>query len=269
MIISGNNVQSHLNIQEEAELLVEIEDIHDELLILKMILVHQLTTVREVNKILAQQSTPEDGGSQSDRLSIAENSLIENRLLRIESMQKMTIKTTKTVRSTARPRLMFCASPVTYEFHCQILSLLDLKQKQASIAEALASVDYARQQAEQSKETARQGRTLMLFTVVTILFVSSFIQPGPICTGANVRLYLQLPLSFMSAFFAIAIDAFPVDENGKLGLGYVLKYMCKLKTKICLMSSLANLLIFQWVYPPGCPFPSFSLLSIRMNSVNG
>lgn len=29
----------------------------------------------------------------------------------------------------------------------------------------------------------------------------------------------------MSAFFAIEIDAFPVDENGKLGLDYVLKYM--------------------------------------------
>lgn len=53
----------------------------------------------------------------------------------------------------------------------QLLSLLDLKQKQAGIAEALASVEYARQQAEQSKETARQGRALMLFTVVTILFV--------------------------------------------------------------------------------------------------
>ncbi|KAK6189271.1 hypothetical protein LQW54_013430 [Pestalotiopsis sp. IQ-011] len=29
----------------------------------------------------------------------------------------------------------------------------------------------------------------------------------------------------MSAFFAIAIDAFPLDANGKLSLGYVLKYM--------------------------------------------
>jgi hypothetical protein len=35
----------------------------------------------------------------------------------------------------------------------------------------------------------------------------------------------QLPLSFMAAFFTINIDIFPLDENGKLSLGYVLKYM--------------------------------------------
>jgi hypothetical protein len=29
----------------------------------------------------------------------------------------------------------------------------------------------------------------------------------------------------MAAFFATAIDVFPVDENGRLPLGYVLKYM--------------------------------------------
>ncbi len=31
----------------------------------------------------------------------------------------------------------------------------------------------------------------------------------------------------MAAFFAINIDVFPVNENGKLDLGYVLKYMSK------------------------------------------
>jgi hypothetical protein len=31
----------------------------------------------------------------------------------------------------------------------------------------------------------------------------------------------------MSAFFAIAIDSFPVNDNGKLPLSYVLKYMRK------------------------------------------
>jgi hypothetical protein len=32
----------------------------------------------------------------------------------------------------------------------------------------------------------------------------------------------------MAAFFAINIDIYPVNGNGKLSLGYVLKYMCKL-----------------------------------------
>ncbi|KAH6645950.1 hypothetical protein BKA67DRAFT_663824 [Truncatella angustata] len=44
----------------------------------------------------------------------------------------------------------------------------------------------------------------MLFTVVTIIF---------------------LPLSFMAAFFAINIDVFPVNENGKLSLDHVLRNM--------------------------------------------
>jgi hypothetical protein len=70
---------------------------------------------------------------------------------------------------------------------------LDLKQKQANVSEALSArlqaehtsrqaesaAAYAKDQAEQarlarqqSEETARQGRTVMLFTVVTIIFVS-------------------------------------------------------------------------------------------------
>lgn len=44
-------------------------------------------------------------------------------------------------------------------------TLLNLKQKQANIMEA----QFAR---EQSEETARQSVTIMVFTVVTILFVS-------------------------------------------------------------------------------------------------
>lgn len=66
----------------------------------------------------------------------------------------------------------------------------------------------------------------MLFTVVTILFVSTwpsnFLGLAPDDCQNN-----KLPLSFMSAFFAIEIDAFPVDENGKLEMNYVLKYMRK------------------------------------------
>ena|ERR1700760_3030966 len=48
----------------------------------------------------------------------------------------------------------------------QVVHLLDLKQKQANLWEARS----ARAQAE---ETANQGNTLLLFTIVTIVFVSS------------------------------------------------------------------------------------------------
>lgn len=49
--------------------------------------------------------------------------------------------------------------------------LLDLKQKQANILEA----EWTRQQSvesrKQSVQTTKQGETIMVFTVVTIVFV--------------------------------------------------------------------------------------------------
>ncbi|CAI6083509.1 unnamed protein product, partial [Clonostachys chloroleuca] len=53
-------------------------------------------------------------------------------------------------------------------------------------------------------ESEKQGKTLMLFTVATIVF---------------------LPLSFMAAFFAINITEFQRDAGGTLGLSYVSKMM--------------------------------------------
>jgi hypothetical protein len=44
--------------------------------------------------------------------------------------------------------------------------LLALKQQQAGIVEAREAVN-------QAQETLRQGRSIMLFTIVTIIFVSS------------------------------------------------------------------------------------------------
>ncbi|OTA69605.1 hypothetical protein K449DRAFT_429068 [Hypoxylon sp. EC38] len=66
-----------------------------------------------------------------------------------------------------------------------IINLMDLKQKQANLWEARSSREGAEQ-------TARQGQTLMMFTVVTIIF---------------------LPLSFTAAFFAISVDQFPRDRE--------------------------------------------------------
>lgn len=53
------------------------------------------------------------------------------------------------------------AKAVQYAFH----TLLKLRQKQANIEEAR----YARRQSE---ETRKQSQTIMVFTVITILFVS-------------------------------------------------------------------------------------------------
>lgn len=67
----------------------------------------------------------------------------------------------------------------------QLYHLIDLKQKQASILEALAmrkqadilarhaeeGAVQAKEAQEQTGEAIKQGRTVLLFTVVTIVFV--------------------------------------------------------------------------------------------------
>ena len=47
----------------------------------------------------------------------------------------------------------------------QVKDLLSLKQQQASVVQAW-------QAAKQSEETVKQGRSIMVFTIVTIIFVS-------------------------------------------------------------------------------------------------
>jgi hypothetical protein len=98
--------------------------------------------------------------------------------------------------------------------------LLDLKQKYASVFEAR----YAR---EQAVSTSRQGHTIMVFTIVTILFVSL---PSTLLLQlkSTNRVTVKLPMSFMAAFFAINVKEFPHAEDSTLRLNWVLKYTRKL-----------------------------------------
>jgi hypothetical protein len=86
----------------------------------------------------------------------------------------------------------------TERIYRSITDLLDLKQKHANAFEAR----FAR---DQAAGTTRQGKTIMMFTIVTIIF---------------------LPLSFIASFFAINIEEFPHDNGStNLPLSYVLKYI--------------------------------------------
>jgi hypothetical protein len=79
-----------------------------------------------------------------------------------------------------------------------ITDLLDLKQKHANAFEAR----FAR---DQAAGTARQSQTIMVFTIVTIIF---------------------LPLSFIAAIFTINIKEFPHDGgNITLPFSYVSKFI--------------------------------------------
>jgi hypothetical protein len=99
----------------------------------------------------------------------------------------------------------------------QLKDLMDLRQKHANLSEA-------RSARLQTEETSRQGNTIMVFTIVTILFVSIL----KFCYNLPHTNRFQLPASFMASFFALAINQFPRDSSSMLDLNYVVKYMCKL-----------------------------------------
>lgn len=80
----------------------------------------------------------------------------------------------------------------------QLAHLLDLKQKHANAFEAR----FAR---DQATFTGRQGQTIMVFTIVTVIF---------------------LPMSFIAALFAVPITEFPHQDGSlSLPLPYVSKFV--------------------------------------------
>ncbi|KAF7502109.1 hypothetical protein GJ744_007110 [Endocarpon pusillum] len=190
-----DNLASLFSITRETELLVEIKDIQDELSILQMVLKDQLAILQEFILLTVRAKAVEWADKKNENEMSKRNAVVQSHLDRVEKMDKLAEKTYQALNQ-----------------------LLDLKQKQANVSQAESTAEQAKaanvlsaesvKQAEaankQAKETARQGKTVLVFTVVTIIF---------------------LPLSFVAAFFAINIDRFPWNGDGKLPMDYVLKYM--------------------------------------------
>jgi ankyrin repeat protein/Mg2+ and Co2+ transporter CorA len=166
-----------LNIAKEAQLLVECKDIEDELSILTAVLQQQRGVLQDMGQALKELSSAHGATKQDMPKKCGQQKrLVDQHLLDIERMRKQ-------------------AKRVNESLH----QVLDLKQKHANALEAR----FARDQAQ---DTARQGRTILVFTIVTIVF---------------------LPMSFMASFFAINIVEFPHDlnVNSAIPLGYVAKYL--------------------------------------------
>jgi Mg2+ and Co2+ transporter CorA len=130
------------------KLLEKIKDIRDELHTLMVLFRDQETVIKEFEKILRLDN------SRPKRI-------LEQYMANIKKMDEHAIDTYNAVCS--HPRTV--AAPDSL----QLNHLLDLKQKHANVQEARSS----RRQAD---DTAKQGDTLLVFTLVTIIFVSSFLQ---------------------------------------------------------------------------------------------
>ncbi len=190
-----------LDINPEGILIKEIKDILDELYIITLIKTQQQTVAKTLFKQIEriQQkglprtprtprtprsrtplsspkpatvndfSLPEMGqtlGSQTDLLeptdwtsqfTIDLKESMENQLAELAYLKEAAEHTSNAVRN------FFQVTDFANTF--QLKDLLDLKQQQAGVVEAREAV-------KQAKETLKQGRSIMLFTIVTIVFVS-------------------------------------------------------------------------------------------------
>lgn len=173
-------VDKLLDIGLETDLLAETKDIRDELNMITKILSEQASVLPSLSECITSHflSLSPPASSQSIRRSIAAQlKTIEQHLQDLARMDRQAKR--------------------IYE---SITDMLDLKQKHANAFEAR----FAR---DQAAGTMRQGQTIMVFTIVTIVF---------------------LPLSFIAAFFAINVREFPRAADGQgtsLPLRWVAKYM--------------------------------------------
>ncbi|KAL1621012.1 hypothetical protein SLS56_009428 [Neofusicoccum ribis] len=162
-----------LDILKESKLLKEIKDILDEIKMIKSVLKDQTKVVN------ALQSMVETRAPFASTTSLADN---ENKFGDVLNLLNETECSFDLMEVHAK------------EVEKGLEHLLDLKQKQANLWEARSSREGA-------EAAARQGSTILVFTVVTIIF---------------------LPLSFMASFFALGISIFPkTDGENNFAIGWV------------------------------------------------
>lgn len=175
-----------LSFTSEIDLVVEAEDIKDELHILKAVLDDQRQSMKQLESFLQQARTKVDYVNYKDDTShLVDYSCIDIQMHRITEMNELVERALSSVcfqflaEMMAVPRefYLLMVSDFNNPF-LQLRHLIDLKQKQANFSEAISARELARQTAEntelqikQAQETTRQGKTLMVFTVVTIIFV--------------------------------------------------------------------------------------------------
>ena len=166
-----------LDIGQETDLLAETKDIRDELNMIAKVLEDQLGVLPDLQVAVCEIYRDEQTSQRDIKKKFEEQ--IKGIKTHIKDIDRMDKQAERIYKS--------------------ITDMLDLKQKHANAFEAR----FARDQAE---DTGRQSQTVMVFTIVTIVF---------------------LPLSFIAAFFTINIREFPKAPDGgnSMPLGYVCKYM--------------------------------------------
>lgn len=168
-----------LDIGCETSLLVEIKDIRDELNIISVILAFQCQMAEQLEHLVVEELQAENGRRAADGV------VLEVRKRGRELARLLDIYGRDIDRMNRQADIIYT----------NLTHLLDLKQKHSNALEAR----FARDQAVMA---GRQGQTIMVFTLVTVVF---------------------LPMSFIASFFGVEFAEWGGD--GLLTIGYVSKYM--------------------------------------------
>jgi Mg2+ and Co2+ transporter CorA len=184
------------DIHNEVKLLDETKDIRDELRMILRVVNDQALVMTDMASVLkpvdgqadmvSPPASPQKGQLDQSSLHMVTQTVTEGAAegpIRSETISIAYKNRHPIIDANIRDfDRMLAHANASYE---ALNHLLDLKQKHANATEAR----FTRKGAE---ETARQGNTIMFFTIVTIIFGSS---------------------SFVTAFFALNITAFPKDAN--------------------------------------------------------
>ncbi|EMC97134.1 hypothetical protein BAUCODRAFT_42293, partial [Baudoinia panamericana UAMH 10762] len=188
-------IHTLMEIGAETKLLSDVKDIRDELDMLKIVFQQQ-------QQVLPQVLDTMEGIFGDNPMIKAQRAKVERRLQINERAVSHHVNEIKRMDKQAE------------RVYLSIRDLLDLKQKHANASEAR----YARYEAA---ETAHQGQILMVFTIVTVIF---------------------LPLSFIATFFALDITEFPHQgSDQQLPMGYVLKYLLGIGLSFAVLCVIAAL----------------------------
>ncbi|CAN9315913.1 unnamed protein product [Alternaria alternata] len=165
---SGGDNNSIFNDRGDLKLLLEVADIIDELKMIQHLLNVQKDVIGSSIKALKTPTLTRPG-----QLTIS---------YKIEDTIKPLLAQFNSVKNDAE------------HTRKMLLHLSDLKSKAASLEEAHASVEAAQFSAKEAQAASTQGRAVMLFTIVTVIF---------------------LPLSFFTSYFGQNVKELTGDENNR------------------------------------------------------
>ncbi|RMJ15102.1 hypothetical protein CDV36_005242 [Fusarium kuroshium] len=207
------------DITHETKCLKEVKDIMDELNSISYIFTQQMNVVQSmVDDAELQQNHKADDGSNYRRgypttdhtessKKAGDNKPSEGHYKDLpEDMELKYKRLLSTLKK--RKETITHLKDEAYRVYRDLCDLLDLKQKQATVFQAVLA-------SQESKEAEKQGQTIMLFTIVTVIF---------------------LPLSFVAAIFSM--NAREINPESKRPISEIFSIMFPLTAGILIISLL-------------------------------